>query len=178
MSARALQSTRRQRIAVCSARLFRRPKLPESAMSTTSNLSRTVASVLPRRNPQPITATSFRAAFIDGRWHKAAISGMQRAKLLKMAPQLSESERAAIPDKSSTRPSLPVKFKGHKAERIAPMKSARQTTQRTRPSHTPTHTACRVQAPVERWRRTRPANSHLYWLRCLFCVVVLQGGED
>ena len=92
-----------------------------SALTTAS--SATAASALVRRLP-PITAASFHPTFTDGRWHKPAISAMQRAALRRVAEQLTAEQREAIPHKVNTRPSLTVRFKGHKAERLAPAKSA------------------------------------------------------
>ena len=108
-------------------------------MSSAPSVISTAAATLTRRLP-PITAASFRPTFTDGRWHKPAISAMQIAKLRKVAAQLPAEQREAIPHRVNMRPTLPVKFKGHKAERIAPAKSVYRTNTHKQRSDVTEHT--------------------------------------
>ena len=84
---------------------------------------RTASSVAPSLSSSPlITAASLRPTYVNGAWRRPAVSAMQVARARKAA--LMAGQPWTLTERTNKRKEKPVKFKGHKAERLAGAKSA------------------------------------------------------
>jgi hypothetical protein len=107
-----------------------------------------------------LTPSAIRPTYVDGRWRKPQLSAMQiaRARRLVLASGQPWTLTEDLPEK---RRDKPVKFKGHKAERVAHLKSAspsQRSVTAAWPSHLsrpltsallPFHSVCRAAKVVQ-----------------------------
>ena len=94
------------------------------AATTALRTASSASSALAPSTLKVITAASLRPTYLNGRWRKPAVSAMQLARVRKAT--LLAGQPWTLSERTNRRKEKPVKFKGHKAERVAQAKSGAQ----------------------------------------------------